>query len=61
MNQDNVGTREACQRLLYAGIVLKTEKAWWTDDNQTWHDTPDGLINPFSIPRPSMAEVWREY
>ena len=59
MNQNNYGTREACQRLVDAGIRLKTDQYWneatvggWGLSGCRW--------NSFSIPAPSMGEVWRE-
>ena len=55
MNPDNYGTREACRRLVKAGIVLKTE-FYWQRELFGWT-----LVKSFSdIPAPSVAEVWRE-
>lgn len=31
MNTDNVGSREACQKLVENGIVLETDCAWYQD------------------------------
>ena len=59
MNELNYGSREACQRLKDAGIVLETEAAWYprpTGDYVLLH-TSAGFDY---IPAPSMAEVWRE-
>ena len=67
MNELNVGSREACQRLYDAGIALRT--------SAYWHINPKGehelLYDVFAghlvcsekcrlIPAPSMVEVWRE-
>jgi hypothetical protein len=55
MNPNNYGTREACQRLVKAGIVLETEVVWCGHRLQyEWEGTDKEVI-----PAPSMAEVWR--
>jgi len=60
MNELDYGSREACQRLVDAGIVLETEFYWfyW---NERWHGHDAGTYKvQKKIPRPSMAEVWWE-
>ena len=60
MNELDYGSREACQRLVDAGIILETEFYWfyW---NEKWHGHDAGTYKvQKKIPRPSMAEVWRE-
>jgi hypothetical protein len=65
MNQDNVGTLEACQRLAKAGIVLETEVFWTiisgrsADDNLTW-GLSYGRIKITDVPAVQFTEVWRE-
>ena len=63
MNEQNYGSREACQRLVEAGIVLETdasryestlpEPAKWMLKNSGWKDGS-------KVPASSMAEAWRE-
>jgi hypothetical protein len=72
MNPNNYGTREACQRLVDAGIVLETEHYWYRSASGKKHDYPFvlrygkggvdycGTFREENIPAPSMAEVWRE-
>ncbi len=72
MNPLNYGSREACQRLLDAGIVVETEKVWalneWpiTVDHHTMFAEEWRLIDPplipykQQVPAVSMAEAWRE-
>jgi hypothetical protein len=62
MNPLNYGSREACQRLTDAGIVLETEFCWLNAGSDIGY-----VLRPsrqckllISIPAPSMAEVWRE-
>lgn len=66
MNTDNYGTREVCEKLFAAGIVLETDVVWWR-----CHTDPDEwvlrsrvlcgiLMSPETIPAPLMTEVWRE-
>ncbi len=62
MNTQNYASLEACQRLVDAGIVLETEKAWFFSTTG-WelvdrHDKHK--VNKHYLPAPSMAEVWRE-
>jgi hypothetical protein len=64
MNPNNYGTREACQRLVDAGIVLETDfcfdKASVIPDKvREWPKGVDEGHLDF-VPAPSMAEVWRE-
>ena len=61
MNPDNYGSREACQRLVDAGIVLETEfyhstKGWGIVTKKYKESYPEDPC----VPAPSMAEVWRE-
>jgi len=62
MNPLNYASLPASQRLQSSGIVLETEAVWRKKRDKTgyylsrkalYHRTSD-------IPRPSMAEVWRE-
>uniref|UniRef100_A0A6M3X5T2 Uncharacterized protein n=1 Tax=viral metagenome TaxID=1070528 RepID=A0A6M3X5T2_9ZZZZ len=61
MNPNNYASLEASQRLLSSGIVLKTEVRWYRYKG-IWseHSYPYKTIEEISIPRPSMAEAWRE-
>ena len=58
MNSLNYGSREACERLFKAGIVLETEH-WHGWDGRIYRkdEVPYGTAR---VPAPSMAEVWRE-
>ena len=64
MNSLNYGSREACERLFKAGIVLETDFYWC--DNLGWvtlrpkEDIPIESCDWKIYPAPSMAEVWRE-
>ena len=66
MNPLNYGTREACQRLVDAGIVLETEFTWGhciMKKADYWIIQPNSchfLNGEPEYPAPSMAEVWRE-
>ena len=63
MNELNVGTREACQRLVDAGIVLETDYYWCRDDSVGWYIRDESTFTfdvHESIPAPCFAEVWRE-
>jgi hypothetical protein len=64
MNPNNYATLEAAQRLLDAGIVLETDfcSDLWGDPNKIipWYSGVEPG-HPDFVPRPSMAEVWREY
>ena len=76
MNELNYGSREACERLVKAGIVLETEKMWiyarhiplkgadksWKlFDRQSLMAIEATDQRPDCIlPAPSMAEAWRE-
>jgi hypothetical protein len=72
MNELNYGSREACQRLVDAGIVLETENGWKLLPNLFITDKEGNspqewkLVNsPYkgykqSIPAVQFAEVWRE-
>ena len=61
MNSNNYGSREACEKLFKAGVVLETEHCWypsifldkWLLKNSKWKDGK-------KLPAPSMAEVWRK-
>jgi hypothetical protein len=63
MNPNNYATLEAAQRLLDAGIVLETDfcSDLWGDPNKIipWYSGVEPG-HPDFVPRPSMAEVWRE-
>jgi len=62
MNTQNVGSFEACKRLVEAGIVLETD-FYWARDSNGWYLRTYGTYEREvleSIPAPSMAEVWRE-
>jgi len=61
MNPLNYATLEASKCLVDAGIVLETEKKWYFYDKK-WNEHPSntGLKLVQTMPRPSMAEVWRE-
>lgn len=64
-NHENYCTLEIARRLQETGIVLETEKYFYkglsAEDYETYDkkDLSEGLIK-YSIPRPSMAEAWRE-
>ena len=60
MNTENYASLEACQRLVDAGIVLKTEAYWIRVANSPMMlvDNRHGADEYY--PAPSMAEVWRE-
>jgi hypothetical protein len=62
MNELNYGTKEACQRLYDAGIVVETEAVWRFDKDKDVYFLTN--CNPMSIttdiPALSMAEAWRE-
>ena len=61
MNPLDYGTREACEKLFKAGVVLETEHCWypsifldkWLLKNSKWKDGK-------KLPAVSMSEVWRE-
>jgi hypothetical protein len=59
MNPLNIASLAASQRLHAKGIMLETEKNWYILDGKaqeySWLRTEETII-----PRPSMAEVWRE-
>jgi len=64
MNSNNYGSREACERLVKAGIVLETE-VWWRLSlgklvNKNKHTNCRCEKSKDFIPALSMAEVWRE-
>lgn len=63
MNEKNVGSLEACQKLGKAGIVPETEFYWFrTSPTEKWEllsaDECPGYGE--SVPALSMAEAWRE-
>jgi hypothetical protein len=60
MNTQNYASLEACQRLVDAGIVLKTEAYWIRVANSPMMlvDNRHGADEYY--PAPSMVEVWRE-
>jgi len=62
MNENNYGTREACQRLVDAGIILKTENVWFYGTDEQWHLAERWLVGMTAeqSPAPSMLEAWRE-
>ena len=73
MNHLNYGSLEACQRLVDAGIVVETEEHFdipYFIDSTEFAVVPregtDAAPKPMKIekimqiPRPSMAEAWRE-
>jgi len=66
MNPNNCGSREACQRLVEAGIVLETDCYWVKISDIQWIILPrdnitfSDITNGIAIPAPSMGEVWRE-
>ena len=65
MNSNNYGSREACERLVKAGIVLETDAVF---ENHVWSGGNEWVLilksfagtNYELLPTPSMAEVWRE-
>ena len=65
MNTQNVGSFEACKRLVEAGIVLETDFVWrlgadgWKLLTKDW--VRDMMSNTYeSLPAPSMTEVLEE-
>lgn len=61
MNNLNYASREASQRLVDAGIVLKTDFYWASVDMENWSlCTIPHKVGFKEYPAPSMAEVWRE-
>lgn len=63
MNPLNYGSREACQRLVDAGIVLETEFVWyefWNGTEQYYSLSINNIPGHPHIPAVSMAEAWRE-
>ena len=63
MNSNNYGTREACKRLVDAGIVLETDQQWYILKNGDCYLSGESvpmieIVKEY--PAPSMAEVWRE-
>ena len=73
MNEANYASLEASKRLVAAGIVLETERYFHIFDEEVHDYTAEqkkiwegevrrGNASPEAIfiPRPSMAEVWRE-
>jgi hypothetical protein len=73
MNEANYASLEASKRLVDAGIVLETERYFHIFDEEVHDYTAEqkkiwegevrrGNASPEAIfiPRPSMAEVWRE-
>ena len=67
MNPLNYGSREACEKLFKAGIVLKTEFWWNKDETGKYYLIPyekchrnDGLQVLQVTPAVSMAEAWGE-
>ena len=62
MNTQNVGSFEACKRLVEAGIVLETD-FYWARDSNGWYLRTYGTYEREvleSIPAPSMTEVLEE-
>ena len=62
MNPLDYGTREVCEKLFKAGIVLETEAVWFYGTNGKWHLGEGWLAQHAAdkYPAPSMGEVWRE-
>ena len=65
MNPLNYASLEASKRLVSAGIVLETDYQWFHYKEETfgWDITRrigSVIAEPYCIPAPSMAEVWRE-
>ena len=64
MNTQNVGSLEACKRLVDAGVVLETDWYWVKlITREEWVlSTLDNVFLKFyeSIPAPCFTEVWRE-
>jgi hypothetical protein len=64
LNPNNVGTREACQRLTAAGIVLETEADWRHVEGGSWYLLPRDAVKSDGfdtiIPAPCFTDVWRE-
>lgn len=64
MNPLNYGSKEACQRLHDAGIVLETEFYWYHNTVYDTYEMKDKIPHYMNkedyIPALSMAEVWRE-
>jgi hypothetical protein len=76
MNTQNVGSLEACKRLVDAGIVLETEKVWIYARHIALKSSPPSWMlvtkssvmsvtaaekQPLSvIPAPCFTDVWRE-
>jgi hypothetical protein len=67
MNKDNYVTLPVAQRLAAAGIVLETEQYWYISPlGSVWRIrlgdelTSTMKLPQFSIPAPSMSELWRE-
>ena len=60
MNPLNYATLEASQRLVDAGIVLKTKKYWYYSHLYGGWSKVEMAECDKKIPRPQMAEVWRE-
>ena len=62
MNPLDYGTREVCEKLFKAGIVLETEAVWFYGTNGKWHLGEGWLAQHAAdkYPAVSMSEVWRE-
>jgi hypothetical protein len=64
MNELNYGSKEVCEKLVKAGIVMETEVFWIPyeyPDHREWRLYSRGCIpHREEIPAPSMAEMWRE-
>ena len=62
MNQIDYGSRPMCQKLVDAGVVLKTETVWRFDKstNEYFLTTCNPMLITTDIPAPSLAEVERE-
>jgi len=61
-NPDNYGTLPACQALVKAGIVMETEKCTDLACSDKIIPWPFGVKigHEDFVPRPNMAEMWRE-
>lgn len=65
MNELNCGSREACQKLFEAGVVVETEASWTYRKEYGWRlsftEKLKGNEKHYLeiIPALSMAEAWR--
>jgi hypothetical protein len=65
MNKDNYAAQPIAQRLVDAGIVLKTDAVWYCKDTD-WQLTSVNCLTHIPpiiykvLPAPSFAEIWKE-